>query len=413
MTASAIDARPTVSDLLVLGGGFGGLYAAKGAAEHGLSVTLVDAHGSQTFQPLLYQVATGLLPVDVVDYPLDRAHRLHAVTASVTGVDLATRSVTTDDGQTLAGERLVIATGAAVNFFGVPGAQDHALPLYTDRDSLAIKGRLQDLVESEQAFDVVVVGAGATGVELTGALGDVVRTVLPRTYPKFRQESVTIHLVDHASAPLARMSTESQVYATKVLQESGVELHLGASVASVSEAGVTLEDGTTIAAGMVVWAGGLAARVPDLSPQVPVTHGGRVVIDDTLRIPGYPDVYCIGDCSADAVSPLPQLGSVAKQQGVHVAHSVRRQTEGHEPTSFAYRDLGVMAMLRHDSAVVEAGKHRHQIDGLPAYAMWLGLHAALLPDDRDRLAAVQDWMHQWATGRSQFLAVSGSRSTDQ
>lgn len=392
-----------VVDLLVVGGGFGGLYAARTAAHHGFSVALVDAQGHQTFQPLLYQVATGQLPIDVVDYPLRLQHGVEAITDRVTGIDLQAGSVTTQGGRTLVGRSLVIATGASVNFFGVPGAAEHALPLYTDTDALAIKHRLQQLVESSKPFDIVVVGAGATGVEITGALSDVVHNVLPRTYPNFDGASVTVHVVDRAKVPLAHMLPASQAYAAKVLSESGVAFHLGQSVASVTATGVGLDDGSDIPAGMVVWAGGLTVNAPTMSPSPERAGDGRITIDETLRIPGHEQVYCIGDCAADASAPLPQLGSVAKQQGIHVAHSVRRQRHGHAPKPFHYRDLGVMAMLRHYAAVVEAGPRHTEITGKPAFAMWLGLHAALLPDDRDRVDAVHDWIHESTTGRLEFI----------
>ena len=390
-------------DAVIVGGGFAGLYAATTARKHLPRVVLVDATGFQTFQPLLYQVASGLLPLDVIDYPLEQAHGIEVVRADVDHVDLDAKAVTTSDGRTLAGERLVLATGASVNFFGVTGAQDHALPLYTDVDAANIKRRLQSLVEAETDFDVVVVGAGATGVELAGILREVIRDVLPRTYPEFRGEDVTVHLVDHADAPLAHMSPASQAYARKILDGEGVAFHLGVSVTSVEADGVTLEDGTRIPAGMVVWAGGLSARVPASTPDLATGEGGRVVIDPTLRIPGREDVYCIGDCAADSRDPLPQLGSVAKQQGIHVGRSLHRQKKGHAPEPFAYRDLGTMAMLRHDRAVVEAGPQHHEIEGAPAAAMWLGLHAALLPDEHARVEAVHDWLHEWATKQSSFL----------
>jgi len=393
-----------VSDVIVIGGGFGGLYAARTASRHGLDVTLIDAQGHQTFQPLLYQVATGQLPVDVVDYPL-RTRRGHkAMTATVDSLDLAAGSVTTSDGATYTAKALVLASGATVNFFGIPGAAEHALPLYTDRDAMAIKARIQHLVEAQRHFDIVVVGAGATGVEIAGALSDLIRFVLPRTYPEFNGESVTISMVDRASAPLAHMSEASQRYAAKVLAEAGVRFCAGASVAAVTAEGVTMADGSQLAAGIVIWAGGLTARTPSIAPTPATQHDGRITIDDTLRIPGHPNVFCIGDCSADATNPLPQLGAVAKQQGIHVGASLHRLHTGQTVEPFTYRDRGVMAMLRHDAAVVEAGKHHTEITGFAAYTMWLGLHAALLPDDRDRLETVHDWLHEASTGRSHFLA---------
>lgn len=391
------------SDVLVVGGGFAGLYAAKTAARHGLRVVLMDARGQQTFQPLLYQVATGLLPVDVVDYPLHEMAGVEVVTADAIAVDLPTRSVTAADGQVLSADRLVLATGASVDFFGVPGAADHARPLYTSANALSIKAQIGRLAEAGGEFDVVVVGAGATGVELAGVLGEVIRDILPRTYPRFAGESVRVHVVDRASAPLAHMSERSQAYAREVLVGERVILHLGASVTEVTASGVRLDDGSALSAGLVVWAGGLSVRTPSLTPEAAADSDGRIVIDATLRIPGHPDVYCIGDCSADSRSALPQLGSVAKQQGIHVGHSLRRQAQGREPRPFHYRDLGTMAMLGHDRAVVEAGPHHVQIDGRAAAAMWLGLHASLLPDGEARSEAVHDWLHEWVTGTSTFL----------
>lgn len=395
-----------IPDVLVVGGGFGGLYAAKTAARHGLRVALVDAQGHQTFQPLLYQVASGLLPVEVVDYPLDEAARVEVTQGRVSAVDLDALTVTLEDGTSRSAGSLVLATGTSVTFYDVPGAAEHALPLYRDVDALAIKARLLDLVERggpEGAFEVVVVGAGATGVEITGALGDVVRAVLPRTYPDFRGEQVTIHVVDHAATPLAHMSPRSQSYARRVMDEAGVVFHLSSRVTAVGADGVTLESGDAIRADMVIWAAGVQAQVPAMTPAPATASDGRVAIDPTLRIPGHPRVFCIGDCAADARDPLPQLGSVAKQQGIHVGHSLRRMHRGKDPHPFSYRDLGTMAMLRHDRAVVEAGAKHHEIDGVAAYAMWLGLHAALLPDDHERVEAVHAWIDEATTRRSRFL----------
>jgi NADH:ubiquinone reductase (H+-translocating) len=400
------DAAPI--DVLIVGGGFAGLYAAKSAARHLSRVVLVDSSGLQTFQPLLYQVASGLLPVDVVDYPLDHTRGIEVVTAEVAHIDLAATSVTMRDGRTLSSERLVIATGAHVDFYGVQGAAEYAVPLYTAADAREIKRRIQSLVEANKEFDVVIVGAGATGVELAGILREVIHEVLPRTYPQFRGEDVTVHVVDHADAPLAHMSTATQAYARKVLEGEGVVFHLGSAVISVESAGVTLADGRQIPAGMVVWAGGLSANVPSSTPGLETGHGGRVLIDATLRVADMQDmgnVYCVGDCSADAHEPLPQLGSVAKQQGIHVGHSLYQQKQGREPEPFVYRDRGTMAMLGHDRAAVELGPKHLEIEGALAATMWLGLHAALLPDGHARAEAVHDWMHEWATKKSSFLGT--------
>lgn len=393
----------TASRVLVVGAGFGGLYAARSLARHGVSVTLIDKRGYQTFQPLLYQVATGLLPRDVVEYPIHEVHGVESIAAAVDHIDLATSQATFADGTSRSFDYLVLATGASVNFFGTPGASEHALPLYTADDALAIKAALQRAGQADQDLHIVVIGAGPTGVEVTGAIRDVVDYVLPRTFPTMARHQVHLHLIDHANSPLSHFSAESQADATRVLTEAGVVLHMGTKVTEVRDDGVVLEDGSHLAAEVIIWAGGLQVNAPTISPTLTTDSDGRITIDRTLRVSGHDRVYAIGDAAATAADPLPQLGSVAKQQGLHVAQSIRRQLRGQAPKPFSYRDLGEMAMIRHDHAVVEAGPRHHEVTGLAAFTMWLGLHAALLPDNGDRLAAVEAWAHENLTGRSKFL----------
>ena len=395
--------RSAHSDVLVVGGGFAGLYAAKVAAHHGCAVTLVDTRGIQSFQPLLYQVATGQVPVDVVDYPLDELHGVAVVAGEVTMIDLNARVATLADGSTLSADYLVLATGAAVNYFGVPGAKEHALPLYTSANAVQIKARIQQLVEANRDFTVAVIGAGATGVEFAGALGDVIDGALPRTYPHFKNVTVSVHVVDRGTVPVAHMKPESQQAVTTALQAAGVHGHLGRSVTQVRPDGVDLDDGTSIDCDLVVWSGGISAAHPELSPAPPTGHGGRITINADLRIPGHDRVYCIGDTSATGESPLPQLGSVAKQQGIHAAHSIRRQRSGKEPREFRYIDLGDMVMIRFDQAAVEMGPSHLVVTGQPAFAMWLGLHAALLPDSERRRYALHHWFDEARTGTVRFL----------
>lgn len=390
--------------VVIVGGGFGGYYAAHELARHKVDVTLVDRDGYQTFQPMLYQAATGLIELDDLEFHFAHMDGVNSVADEVTAVDLNSRSVSLAGGATLTCDHLVLATGAAVNFFGVTGAAEHALPLYTGPDATAIKRRVQVMTQSTSQFRIVVVGAGATGVEVTGALLDILTDVLPRTYPNFAGRSHELHIVDHAAAPLSAMSSVGQEFATKTLTEAGVNLHLGREVTAVSESGVTLDDGSTIDADMVIWAGGLSVAGPPLTPAPETGRGGRVTIDPDLRIPGFDNVYCIGDGAADRDNPLPQLGSVAKQQGLSVGNNIHRQIKGKPPKEFHYRDMGDMAMVRHDAAVVEMGKSHHPVTGPVAFAMWLGLHAYLLPGERHRVDALHDWAHELATGKPQFLA---------
>ena len=391
-------------EVLIVGGGFGGYYAAHDLTHHGVPVAVVDTTGQQTFQPLLYQAATGLLEPDDLDFPLSSMADVTSIADRVTHVDLGTMTVTTQQGIEITTDHLVLATGAHVDFFGVAGAADHALPLYTGPDARAIKRRIQQAVfHGEGPIHAVVVGAGATGVEVTGALVDVFHDVLPRSFPQFTGRTVQIHIVDRATEPLSAMSARSSRFAEKTLSDAGVVLHLGRTVSRVDATSVLLDDGTTLQSDITIWAGGLSVGGPTVDPEPQRGHGGRIVVEHDLRLAGHAAAYCIGDAAADRSAPLPQLGSVAKQQGTHVGRSIRRQRKGKEPESFRYRDMGDMAMVRHDRAVVEMGEHHHEVTGTPAYAMWLGLHAYLLPGERNRVETLHDWAHELSTGQSQFL----------
>ncbi len=395
---------PPLPHVLVVGAGFAGLYAARELARHEVRTTLVDRNGFQTFQPLLYQVATATLPSRAVEYPIGEAHGVTSITGEVASIDLVGQRATMSCDTSIEYDYLVLATGAAVNFFDVPGAAEHALPLYTAANAAAIKQRLITLVDRAKSFSVAVIGSGPTGVEITGAICDVIHLAIPRSRPTFPADSVAIHLIDHATTPLSHFDERSQARARDVLEAAGVTMRMGTRVTAVAPTGLTLDSGTQLAADIVIWAGGLTATAPSLTPAPSTGAGGRITIDDTLRIAGHANVYCLGDTAADSKAPLPQLGSVAKQQGLHAAKNIRRQIRDEEPQDFAYRDLGEMAMIRHDQAVVEMGAQHHQVSGPTAYAMWLGLHAALLPDNGDRLHVIHDWIHEQISGKPEFLA---------
>jgi NADH dehydrogenase len=395
----------THSQVVVVGGGFGGRYAAKELARHGVEVTLIDTNGYQTFQPMLYQAATGITAVDDIKYPLTDVPKVKALTDTVASIDFDNSTVTLASGSTVTAEYIVIATGASVNFFGTPGAAQYALPLYTVDDAVRIGQRGFELLKSKSAFSIAVVGAGATGIEISGAMIDTLYDLYPRTFPGFKREDVTVHIIDRGEAPLAHMSESSQQYAHEVLTKAEVNFHLGRGVTEVTATAVTLDDGSTLDADMTIWAGGLTVRLPSLQPMPDADKHGRVLIDPDLRITGQPRAYCIGDVSADRNNALPQLGSVAKQQGLAVSHAIRRQLKGEEPKPFKYEDMGTMAMIRHDAATVDIGSSSHTVNGAVAFTMWLGLHAYLLPGEEHRLQAVRSWAYETMTGKSKYLPM--------
>jgi len=400
--AGAGKGRGTPATATIVGGGFGGYYAAHELHRRGIAVTLVDESGSQTFQPLLYQAATGLIRPSDIEFPLAELDGVEVVAQRAAAADLPSRTVTLADGTTLAADHLLLATGAAVNFFGVSGAAQHAFPLYTGADAARIKAQLERLVTAGDPFSIVVVGAGDTGVEVTGALLDVLEFALPRAFPNFSRDRATVHLVDHGKAPLAHMSAGSQRYAHDQLEAAGVHFHLGASVTQVNAAGVLLDGTTRLDSALVIWAGGLTVSTPSLTPK-PTTDRGRILVDEYLRLPGTAGVYALGDCAADAHAPLPQLGAVAKQQGLYLGKTIAAVVQGKQPKPFKYRDMGDLAMVRSGAAVVELDGGHLKLDGPSAFTMWLGLHAYLLPGQHHRVDAVHGWVHEWRTHSAEFL----------
>jgi NADH:quinone reductase (non-electrogenic) len=396
--------RPRV---LVLGGGFGGLGAAKKLADADADVVLVDAHDYHTFQPLLYQLATGLLEPSAVGHALrDLVHDQDNATVrmtSVTAVDLEAREVQFADMAALSYDYLVVALGAEVNFFGTEGAADHAFPMYTLTDAIRLKEQLLRRWEAadkdpslvdDGALNVVVVGGGPTGVESAGAIAELYRNDFAKDYPSIPQEHARIVLVEAGPTVFAMFKPNLQTYAAEALQERTVEVVTGERVASVAPTRVTLASGTTIAAHTLVWGAGLQGNHLVQSLGLDLERGNRIGVGPDLAVAGHPEVFAVGDVAAitDAKTGqvLPQLGSVALQAGEHAGETIARRLEGKEPKPFKYRDKGTMATIGRRAAVVQMMGGR-TIKGTKAQLAWGTVHLALLPTNEDRAKAIVDW----------------------
>ena len=394
--------------VVIVGGGFAGLGCAQKLADHDdVHVTLIDRNNYHQFQPLLYQVATSLLG------GTDIAHSLRSVfadqdnvdvhLAEITHVDPATRTVSAEDGESWTGDVLVLAAGSQPNFFGTPGAPKHSFPLYSLDNATRLRSRILGLFEQVDrdptlvqrgALNIVIVGGGPTGVEVAGALGDMVKVTLPSEYRNLDATKVRICLLDFGDALLKPFSDTAHDYVAKVLNEKGVEIHLGTGVKEVASGHAVLSDGTVLPTRCVIWGGGIKAAAVAADCGLAQGRGGRVDVQADLAVTGHPDMYVIGDIANITDSngeALPQLGSVALQSGTWAADNIIAGLEGKERKPFAYRDKGIMAMIGRGAAIAEVGKNHHEIHGQLAHAAWLGVHASLMTGTRDKIEAIIDW----------------------
>jgi NADH:ubiquinone reductase (H+-translocating) len=394
--------------VVVVGGGFAGLACTQRLAKQDdVHVTLLDRHNYHQFQPLLYQVATcQLAPADVATSLRKVFHdrpNVDIKLEDVVGLDAKARSVTTADGREYTGDAVVLAAGSQPNFFRTPGAAEHALPLYSLDDATRLRSQVLGVFEAadrnpelieQGALNFVVVGGGATGVEIAGALADMIHDTLPSEFRDLAVTAAQVHVVDLGHALLAPFSDEAHGYVAKVLGRKGVRLHMGVAVTEVGPGHVTLADGTTIRSHCVIWGGGIMGPSLAAASGLPQGRGGRIEVHPDLSVDGAPGIYAIGD-AANIPSPdghtHPQLGSVAMQSGAAAAASVLADFAGKPRKSFHYHDKGIMAMIGRGAAIAEVGAHRHELHGVIAFSAWLGVHSLLMTGARSRIDAFVTW----------------------
>jgi NADH:quinone reductase (non-electrogenic) len=401
------DAARTRPRVLVLGGGFAGIGAARKLKGADVDVVLVDRHDYHTFQPLLYQLATGLLETTAVGHSLrdlvkdqDNA-TVHK--APITEIDLDAREVRFEGLAPVAYDYLVLALGAEVTFFGTEGAAEHAFPMYTLSDAVKLKNHILDRWEAadkdtglvdDGALTVVVVGGGPTGVETAGALAELYRANFATDYPSLPQEKARVVLVEAGDEIFAMFKPNLREYARDALEKRTVEVVTGARVQSVAPTRVTLASGEVIAAHTLVWGAGLQGNRLVQSLGIELQRGNRVAVGPNLELPGYPGVFVVGDVAAITDSKteqvLPQLGSVALQSGEHVGEMISRRVADKSTKPFKYRDKGTMAAIGRHAAVVQMLGGR-TMKGRKAQFAWRTVHLALLPTNEDRAKAVVDW----------------------
>jgi NADH:ubiquinone reductase (H+-translocating) len=410
--------------VVIVGGGFAGLGCAQKLADHDdIHITLIDRNNYHQFQPLLYQVATSLLS------PSDIAHSLREVfagqdnvdvkLAEISAVDTATKTVTSTDGETWTADALVLAAGSQPNFFGTPGAAQYSFPLYSLDNATNLRSRILGLLEQVDrnpsliergALNFVIVGGGPTGVEVAGAIADMIELTVPAEYRDFDPTDARICLIDHGDALLKPFSDKAHAYVAKVLTDRKVELRLGTGVEEVGPGHARFSDGTVVPTRCVIWGGGISAAAVAADCGLAQGRGGRIDAQPDLTYAGTPGVYVVGDIAnirGRNGEPLPQLGSVALQSGTTAADNIRAEFDGRARKDFAYKDKGIMAMIGRGAAIAEVGEHHHEVHGQLAHMAWLGVHASLMTGMRDKIEAIIDW------GWDRFTKTGGPHVLDR
>lgn len=417
--------------VVIIGAGFGGLAAAQHLGHVPVDITLVDRHDYHTFQPLLYQVATSLLDDEDVGRPLRamfrHQHNLAIREETATGVDWQARQVQFAEGESLPFDYLVLAAGATANYFGVPGAKEHAFALYTLPDAVRLRNQILDRFEAgdrdpslldDGALTFVVVGGGPTGVETAGALADMFHNVLTKDYPDLAVKRARIVLIEREQALLGGYTEHLRAYARKTLQDRGVDVRLGAAITEVGATHARLASGEELPAHTVIWAGGLHANPLADALGLPQGAGGRIAVGPDLSVEGHPEVFVAGDLAhiADHGRPLPQLAQPAIQAGTHAAHQIARRLLSESGEPFRYTNLGTMATIGRGAAVCEF-PNGMALEGSVAWLAWLGVHLVELGGMRSRLDVISSW--GWGLLTNERAArisidpgeIAGSKST--
>lgn len=390
--------------VVILGAGFGGLWAARTLRPYPVEVTLVDANNYHTFFPLLYQVAAAELEPEDIAYPvrtiIRKLSNVRFVFAHVDRVDLDDQTVEAD-GRAIPYDYLVLATGSVSHFFGVPGAAEHTFPLRTLEEAVALRNHILARFERaalepnpdrrQRLLTFGIVGGGPTGVEFAGALAELISGSLARDYPRLDFREIRILLFEATDRLLSALPERLGVYALRRLRSMGVAVYLKTLVGRVTPDAVHVKGGPILPAETVVWTAGVRGHPPARVPGLPTNRAGRVPVQRTLQLPDHPNAYAIGDLAVvEGGEALPMLATVAVQQGTAAAQNLVRQVSGEAPLPFAYHDLGTLAVIGRNAGVAHLFS-RAAFTGFFAWLLWLGIHLFRLIGFRNRLVVLSSW----------------------
>ncbi len=381
--------------VVIVGAGFGGLSAAAELAKEGFRVTLVDRHPYNTFQPLLYQVATGGLNAGDITYSLrffSARHKIRFRCANVVDVDHDAREIECEDGVKIPYDYLIISIGVTTNHFGIPGAAENSMSMYTRSDALSVRdtifGAIETIASSSDlltgSFTAVIVGGGATGVEMAGQLAELRNNAIPMVYPELNPARVHVVLVEMGPNLLAPFAPSLRTYTLRELVKRGVDVRLNTAISQVDPDAVTFKDGSSMAVDLVIWAAGISGFAMLPSWGLPIGRAGRIEVNSDLRTTNDDRVFAIGDACLIVDNPLPQVAQPALQEGKHAARQIVRLTRGLPTETFSYKDKGSMATIGRADAVLQM-PGGVKVNGFVAWIGWIALHILFLLGNRNRI----------------------------
>jgi len=390
--------------VVILGGGFGGLAAAR-ALYKTAEVTVVDRHNYQTFLPLLYQVSTAGLAADHVAYPIRGALRKTSVKfrmGSPLSIDHKNKEVKLDSSEVLQFDHLIVALGSTTADFGIPGVNEFTLGMKSVHEALTIRAeimrRFEDLCrfEDETRLAITVIGGGPTGVEMAGAIAELIRGPL-KSDQKQAAAQIDITIIEAGERLLPTFSPTLSKRTKKDLEKLGVKVLVGSPVAGVEHRKITLRDKQVLPSEITIWAAGVKGSDAMAQLSLPVS-GNRVVVEPTMQVKNYPNIWALGDIAgalAKDGSPLPMVAPVAIQQGKFIAKQIARLSSSKELKEFKYLDKGSMATIGRNKAVVEVKGIK--LSGPIAWLIWVALHLFYLLGGRNKITTIADWTWNYLT----------------
>lgn len=398
--------------VVIVGGGFGGLKLADKLDKKRFQVVLIDKNNYHQFPPLLYQIASSGLDYSSISFPFRKLFRgrpnFYFRLAEVQAVVAEKNQIETTIGL-LEYDYLVLAAGTVTNFFGNETIQREAWPMKTVEEAMALRDILltnfekaaisTDLYEKQALLNIVVVGGGATGVEISGALSEMKRFILPKDYPDLGKFRVNIYLVEGSSKVLSAMSPSSSSNADRFLREMGVKVMLDKKVVNYKEGKVILDSGETIDSHTLVWVSGVTAVRLGRIDESHIGHGGRILVNSFNQMEGFPNLFAIGDICLMEEEKYPkghpQVAQVAIQQGKLLAKNLARIENGQSLEAFRYKDLGTLATVGRNRAVADLKTMK--LHGFPAWAVWMLVHLRSILGVKNKLVVLIDWIWNYFT----------------